>query len=125
MLKVIPAEVSQVDELVKISEAAFLSDGTGDGPPEFTNIDWHISMLQTGHLFSAVDDGRLIGGAILFRDKGSKWHSSFALVSASAAARLGDKRDREAGNQRQLPVDQQQYCEHAGKCDTVGDHFRD
>ncbi|MBQ4090301.1 MAG: GNAT family N-acetyltransferase [Clostridia bacterium] len=74
MLKLIPAEVSQVDELVKISEAAFLSDGTGDGPPEFTNIDWHISMLQTGHLFSAVDDGRLIGGAILFREEGSKWH---------------------------------------------------
>ncbi len=74
MLKLIPAEISQVHELVKISEAAFLSDGTGDGPPEFANIYWHIEMLQTGHLFAAIDDDRIVGGAILFRDEGNLWH---------------------------------------------------
>jgi len=74
MLKLIPAEASQVGMLVKISEAAFLSDGTGDGPPEFTNIGWHEEMQRTGHLFAATDDGQIVGGAILFRDEGSKWH---------------------------------------------------
>ena len=73
-MKLIPAEISQVDELVRISEAAFLSDGTGDGPPEFANPFWHIEMLKTGHLFAAVDDGRTVGGALLFRDEDSLQH---------------------------------------------------
>lgn len=74
MLKLLPAEISHVAELVRISEAAFLSDGTGDGPPEFRNVGWHIEMLQSGHLFAAAVDDRIVGGAILFRDEGSMWH---------------------------------------------------
>ena len=90
MLKLIPAEISQVNELVKISEAAFLSDGTGDGPPEFANIDWHIEMLKTGHLFAAVDDDRIVGGAILFRDEGSLWHMYVGRIFVDPACfRMG------------------------------------
>ena len=36
-----------------------------------------------------------------------------------------DQRDREAGDQRQLPVDGQQDHEHADKCDEVRDDVRD
>jgi len=90
MLKLIPAEISHVSQLVNISEAAFLSDGTGNGPPEFTNFDWHIEMLKTGHLFAAIDNDRIVGGAILFRDESSLWHMYVGRIFVDPACfRIG------------------------------------
>lgn len=63
-----------IQALVDISKAAFDSDinvgaSTADGPPEYDSVDWHIEMMKQGHLFTAIEDDNIIGGAILFIDK--------------------------------------------------------
>ncbi len=67
------AEIADVDELVRISKAAFDSDvnvgGTMcGGPPEYDSFDWHVEMMINGCLYAVKKSGRIIGGAILFID---------------------------------------------------------
>lgn len=61
----------QIDEIVKISVAAFDSDtavgsANAGGPPEYDSAEWHIKMMKGGHLYTATEDDRIIGAAILF-----------------------------------------------------------
>ena len=60
---------NHIQELVAISKSAFDSDITVgapevDGPPE-----WHIEMMNQGHLFTAIIEDTIVGGAILFGDE--------------------------------------------------------
>ena len=57
-----------------ISKAAFDSDlhvgaSEPDAPPDYDSIPWHVQMLKEGHLFQAVIEEEIVGGAILFLDK--------------------------------------------------------
>lgn len=70
-MKLIPALDEHMEELVRISKAAFDSDalvgaeGIG-GPDEYDNLQWHREMMTQGHLFTALENGKIVGGAILF-----------------------------------------------------------
>ena len=68
------ATEDQIQELVAISKAAFHSDidvgaSSVGGPPEYDSIEWHIQMMNEGHLFTAMVEDKIIGGAILFSDE--------------------------------------------------------
>ena len=70
-MKLEKAEKVHLEKIVAMSKRAFETDievgGTiGDYPPEYDSITWHEQMLDEGHLFQAVVDDELIGGAILF-----------------------------------------------------------
>ena len=70
-MKLVEAERAQLERIVAISKRAFETDVTvggavGDYPPEYDSIIWHEKMLNGGHLFQAMMDDVLIGGAILF-----------------------------------------------------------
>lgn len=70
-MKLEKAEKIHLEKIVAMSKRAFETDievgGTiGDYPPEYDSITWHEQMLDEGHLFQAVVDEELIGGAILF-----------------------------------------------------------
>ena len=39
------------------------------GPPEYDSIEWHIEMMNEGHLFTAIDKDNIAGGIIVFDDK--------------------------------------------------------
>ena len=67
------AKEENVKELVRMSKEAFDSDVAvgaeeAGGPPEYDSLSWHQQMMHGGHLFQAIEDGKLIGGALLFRD---------------------------------------------------------
>ena len=68
---------SEIPELTRISKAAFDTDNlmgnpeTG-GPPDYDSVAWHESMMVSGNLFTAMCEGKLIGGAILFPDANHK-----------------------------------------------------
>ena len=70
-MKLVKAERTQLERIVAMSKRAFETDvavggAAGDYPPEYDSITWHEQMLDEGHLFQAVVDEELIGGAILF-----------------------------------------------------------
>lgn len=62
---------AQIETFVKLSKAAFDTDITvgapevGD-PPDYDSVDWHIKMMEQGHLFTAVENDEIVGGAIVF-----------------------------------------------------------
>ena len=70
-MKLEHARKQHIEKIVSISKRAFETDvevgGTvGDYPPEYDSICWHEQMLNEGHLFQAIVDDIVIGGAILF-----------------------------------------------------------
>ena len=70
-MKLVKAERSQLERIVAISKRAFETDvavggAVGDYQPEYDSLIWHEQMLNEGHLFQAIVDDVLIGGAILF-----------------------------------------------------------
>ena len=69
------AEKEQIKNIVEISKRAFLSDifvGSPEagGPPEYDSVNWHEKMREEGRLFQAIENGMLVGAAILF------WHET-------------------------------------------------
>ena len=74
MMVLIKATENHIHELVTISKSAFETDiSVGGvkvgGPPEYDSVEWHIEMMNQGHLFTAIVEDTIVGGAILFRDK--------------------------------------------------------
>ena len=70
-MKLVRTEEEHIKELVRISKEAFDSDVTvgaegPGGPPEYDNIDWHIEMMNGGHLLTAFQDDKIVGGIIIF-----------------------------------------------------------
>lgn len=76
-ITLIKASKEQVPLIVKISKDSFDSDievGAKEqgGPPEYDSIEWHEKMVEEGHLFAAVENNNIIGGALLFQDEKEK-----------------------------------------------------
>ena len=76
-MKLIKAENQQIETIVGMSKKAFETDtevgGTsGDCPPEYDSISWHEQMLKEGHLYQAIEEDVIIGGAILFFNDNEK-----------------------------------------------------
>lgn len=38
------------------------------GPPGYMSLKYHMKMARSGHLFKLIDNGLIVGGAILFPD---------------------------------------------------------
>ncbi len=73
-MKIVKTKPEHIKEIVRISVAAFDSDvAVGapslGGPPYYDSISWHNKMMNSGNLISAVDDGKIIGAALIFPDK--------------------------------------------------------
>jgi len=73
-MQLVKALPEHIPDLVRISKAAFDSDVTVGSsavgvPPEYDSPEWHIEMMNQGHLFAAIDGRTVIGGAILFGDE--------------------------------------------------------
>lgn len=72
-MRLIKAQREHLAKLVELSKAAFESDVTvgadgPGGPPDYDSMEWHIQMLNGGHLFTALEENRIVGGAAVFRD---------------------------------------------------------
>ena len=78
----VKAEKEHIPALVEISKKAFDSDitvgasGVG-GPPDYDSEEWHIKMMEEGHLFTAIDGERIVGGILVFGDENN---ASFLYV---------------------------------------------
>lgn len=73
-MELVLANKEQIKELVAISKAAFDTDievGADEigGPPDYDSIQWHIRMQKSGNLYALLNNGEVIGGALLFRDR--------------------------------------------------------
>lgn len=74
MLTLTRTTIDQISTLVDISKAAFDSDvavgaPSVGGPPEYDSVAWHVEMMEQGHLFTAMAEDAIVGGAVLFRDE--------------------------------------------------------
>lgn len=70
-MKLESVEKHNVKTIVSISKRAFETDvnvggAVGDYPPEYDSYSWHEQMRKEGHLFQAVEEDTVVGGAILF-----------------------------------------------------------
>ena len=71
---IVKAEEDQIEDIVNMSIRAFETDVNvggekGDCPPDFDSIEWHKQMTWEGHLYQAMVEKDLVGGAIVFPDK--------------------------------------------------------
>lgn len=74
MNSLVKAQKAQIEELARISKAAFDTDITvgaeeTGGPPEYDSVKWHNQMQKTGNLYAFLENNELIGGAVLFKDR--------------------------------------------------------
>ena len=72
-LQFVKASTSDALTLNGISKRAFDSDvqvgaPSAGGPPGYMSVSYHTKMARSNHLFKLVDNGLIIGGAILFLD---------------------------------------------------------
>lgn len=68
------ADSKHLDDLLRSSKAAFDSDvfvGAEEpgGPPGYDSLDWHVNMMNQGHLLAALEGNTVVGGAIFFFDQ--------------------------------------------------------
>ncbi len=73
-MKFIKAEEKYIKALTAISKKAFDSDvlvggSEAGGPPDYDSPEWHDKMREEGHLFQAMEEDVLVGGAVLFLDE--------------------------------------------------------
>lgn len=73
-MELVLANSEQVEELSRISKAAFDTDievGAHEigGPPDYDSVQWHRSMQKSGNLYTLLNNKEVIGGALLFRDQ--------------------------------------------------------
>ena len=72
-LQFIKAGTSDALILNCISKQAFDSDAevgapAAGGPPGYTSLKYHMKMARSNHLYKLVENGLIVGGAILFPD---------------------------------------------------------
>lgn len=75
--KVDVKDTKEIESIVEMSKFAFLTDinvggKKGDCPPNYDSLVWHKQMADEGHLYKAMTDHKLVGGAILFLDEKTK-----------------------------------------------------
>ena len=69
--QLLKAGTSDALTLTEISKRAFDSDvfpggPSAGGPPGYTSVSFHTEMARQGHLYKLTEEGRIVGGAILF-----------------------------------------------------------
>lgn len=70
-LQFLKADSADAVALTAISELAFDSDITvgaanAGGPPDYKSLSFHTRMAKINCLYKLVDDGKIVGGAIVF-----------------------------------------------------------
>ena len=70
-LQLVKAGTSDALTLTGISKRAFDSDvfvcgPSAEGPPGYMSVSFHTEMARQGHLYKLAEEGRIVGGAILF-----------------------------------------------------------
>ena len=65
------AAPSEIPELTRISKAAFDTDclvggRSASGPPDYDSVVWHEIMMNSGNLYTAICEDKIVGGAVLF-----------------------------------------------------------
>lgn len=70
-LQLLKAGTSDALTLNDISKRAFDSDvflgePSAGGPPGYRSVSFHTEKARQGHLYKLTEEGRIIGGAILF-----------------------------------------------------------
>jgi GNAT superfamily N-acetyltransferase len=70
-LELVKAGTSDALALNGISKRAFDSDvlvggPSAGGPPGYMSVSFHTQMAREGHLYKLTEEGRIVGGAILF-----------------------------------------------------------
>ncbi len=70
-LELVKADTSDALTLNGISKRAFDSDvfvggPSAGGPPGYMSVSFHAEMAREGHLYKLTEEGRIVGGAILF-----------------------------------------------------------
>ena len=70
-LQLLKAGASDALTLNEISKRAFDSDvfmgrPSAGGPPGYLSVSFHTEMARQGHLYKLTEEGRIVGGAILF-----------------------------------------------------------
>ena len=73
-LKFEPAGTADALTLTGISKRSFDSDievgaPSKEGPPGYMSVPFHTKMARTKNLYKLTDNGLIVGGAIIFRDK--------------------------------------------------------
>ena len=73
-LQLVKAGTADALTLTGISKRSFDSDTevgapSKEGPPGYMSVPFHTKMAKSNHLFKLVDDGLIVGGALLFLDK--------------------------------------------------------
>ncbi|MCI5652316.1 MAG: GNAT family N-acetyltransferase [Ruminococcus bromii] len=73
-MQLVRSKPEHIEELVRISKSAFDSDTAvgateAGGPPDYDSEEWHMEMMRGGHLFTAVEQDTIVGGAIVFVDE--------------------------------------------------------
>ncbi|MCR5249704.1 MAG: GNAT family N-acetyltransferase [Lachnospiraceae bacterium] len=73
-LELLQASTADALTITGISRRAFHSDvevgAEGKtGPPGYMSVPYYTKMARSNHLFKLVDNGLIIGGAVLFPDK--------------------------------------------------------
>ena len=74
-LQFVKASTSDALTLNGISKRAFDSDvhvgaPLAGGPPGYMSVPYHTKMARSNHLYKLLDNDLIVGGAILFLDKG-------------------------------------------------------
>ena len=69
--QLLKAGTSDALTLSEISKRAFDSDvllggPSAGGPPGYRSVSFHTEMAKQGHLYKLTEEGRIVGGAILF-----------------------------------------------------------
>ena len=72
-VELLKASTSDALTITGISRRAFHSDievGSGEktGPPGYMSVPYYTKMARSNHLFKLVENGLIIGGAVLFLD---------------------------------------------------------
>ena len=76
-MELVLAQPERIGQITAMSVRAFETDVNvggeqGDCPPGFDSVQWHRQMAQEGHLYQAMENGQLVGAAILFPEKDGK-----------------------------------------------------
>lgn len=74
-LRLRKADTADALALSGMSKRAFDSDilvgaPSSGGPPGYMSESFHAEMARQGHLYKLTDEGRIVGGAILFLENG-------------------------------------------------------
>ena len=72
-LELLQASTADALTITGISRRSFHSDveiGSKEktGPPGYMSVQFYTKMARSNHLFKLVDDGLIVGGAVLFLD---------------------------------------------------------